>query len=103
MSAPAPSMFSSEARAMAERLGLRMGKPNLEVFAETLLDLASSDRNVVVVTSDSRGSGKLVPFGQALPRQLIEVGIAEQNLVGISAGLAAAGKKSFAVSPACFL
>jgi transketolase len=96
-------MFSPEARAVAERLGLAMGKPNLEVFAETLLDLARRDRNVVVVTSDSRGSGKLVPFGHALPRQLIEVGIAEQNLVGISAGLAAAGKKSFAVSPACFL
>jgi transketolase len=96
-------MFSPDARATAERLGLSLGKPNLEVFAETLLELARHDRNIVAVTSDSRGSGKLVPFGQALPRQLIEVGIAEQNLVGISAGLAAAGKKSFAVSPACFL
>ncbi len=55
------------------------------------------------MTSDSRGSGKLGPFGQALPQQIVEVGIAEQNLVGIAAGLAAAGKKSFAVSPACFL
>ena len=60
-------------------------------------------RQIVVVTSDSRGSGKLGPFGQALPKQIVEVGIAEQNLVGIAAGLAAAGKKSFAVSPACFL
>jgi transketolase len=103
MSAPTPSMFSPEARAVGERLGLSLGRPNLEVFAETLLELARHDRNIVAVTSDSRGSGKLVPFAQALPRQLIEVGIAEQNLVGISAGLAAAGKKSFAVSPACFL
>ena len=55
------------------------------------------------MTSDSRGSGKLGPFGQALPQQIVEVGIAEQNLVGIAAGLASAGKKSFAVSPACFL
>ncbi len=103
MSATAPSMFSPGARAVAKQLGLTLGRPNLEVFADTLLELASEDRNVVVVTSDSRGSGKLGPFGQALPLQLVEVGIAEQNLVGISAGLAAAGKKSFAVSPACFL
>lgn len=96
-------MFSPGARAVAKQLGLTLGRPNLEVFADTLLELASEDRNVVVVTSDSRGSGKLGPFGQALPLQLVEVGIAEQNLVGISAGLAAAGKKSFAVSPACFL
>jgi transketolase len=88
---------------MAEKLGLTMGRPNLEVFAETLLDLARSNRDIFVITSDSRGSGKLGPFGQQLPQQLIEVGIAEQNLVGIAAGLAAAGKKPFAVSPACFL
>jgi transketolase len=56
-----------------------------------------------VVTSDSRGSGKLVPFGQQLPYQLIEVGIAEQNLVGVCAGLSAAGKKVFGVSPSSFL
>jgi transketolase len=103
MSAPSPSMFTPEAKAVAERLGLRMGRPNLEEFADALLDLALADRNIVAVTSDSRGSGKLGPFGQALSRQLVEVGIAEQNLVGIAAGLAACGKKSFAVSPACFL
>ena len=80
-----------------------IGKPNLEVFAETLEALAREDRNVVAVTSDSRGSGKLAPFGQRLPKQIIEVGIAEQNLVGVAAGLASTGKKVFAVSPACFL
>jgi len=82
---------------------LELGKPNLKVFSETLIELAKKDKNIVVVTSDSRGSGKLVPFSEQLPDQIIEVGIAEQNLVGISAGLAAAGKKVFAVSPACFL
>lgn len=80
-----------------------LGRPNLEVFAETLLSLALEDRNILAVTSDSRGSGKLTTFAKELPQQLIEVGIAEQNLVGISAGLASAGKKVFAVSPACFL
>jgi transketolase len=96
-------MFSPAAKAMAERLGLRLGRPNLEVFAETLLELAQADRNILAVTSDSRGSGKLSPFGQSLPQQIIEVGIAEQNLVGVTAGLASAGKKAFGVSPACFL
>lgn len=103
MSAPAPSLFSPAAKAMAEKLGLKMGRANLDEFAATLLELAKADRKIVAVTSDSRGSGKLGPFGQALPKQLVEVGIAEQNLVGITAGLAACGKKSFGVSPACFL
>ncbi len=79
------------------------GAPNLEVFAQTLLNAAKKDRDILVVTSDSRGSGKLVPFGEQLPGQIVETGIAEQNLVGIAAGLASAGKKVFAVSPAGFL
>lgn len=83
--------------------GLKMGKANQEVFSETLMAMAANDRDVVVVTSDSRGSGKLVPFGHHYPAQIVEVGIAEQNLVGVAAGLASAGKKAFAVSPACFL
>ncbi|MBS1522421.1 MAG: transketolase family protein [Bacteroidetes bacterium] len=78
-------------------------KANLEVFAQTLEELAATDRDVVVVTSDSRGSGKLIGFGQNFPAQTVEIGIAEQNLVGVAAGLASAGKKTFAVSPACFL
>jgi transketolase len=82
---------------------MEAGKANLEVFAATLLRLAQADRDILVVTSDSRGSGKLGPFAQALPQQIVEIGIAEQNLVGVSAGLASAGKKVFAVSPACFL
>lgn len=103
MSASFPAMYSPEAVAMASKLGLKMGGANLDAFAATLQELAEADRNVVAVTSDSRGSGKLGPFGKALPRQIVEVGIAEQNLVGITAGLAACGKKSFGVSPACFL
>lgn len=86
-----------------EEKNLRMGKANQEVFSETLQALAETDRDIIAVTSDSRGSGKLVPFGQKYPNQIVEVGIAEQNLVGVAAGLASAGKKTFAVSPACFL
>jgi len=96
-------MYSGPAMLRAAELGLTLGRPNQDVFAETLLALARQDPGIVVVTSDSRGSGKLGPYGQALPRQIVEVGIAEQNLVGIAAGLSQTGKSVFAVSPACFL
>ena len=89
---------------MAEQINTNLSyKANLEVFSETLQRLAVDDQQIVVVTSDSRGSGKLVPFGKKFPEQHVEVGIAEQNLVGVAAGLASCGKKVFAVSPACFL
>ena len=78
-------------------------KANLEIFAEILLSLAKKDKDIIVVTSDSRGSGKLTNFGKELPDQIIEVGIAEQNLVAICAGLSAVGKKVFGVSPSSFL
>jgi transketolase len=103
MSAPAAELFTPAAKMMAEQLGLRLGRANLEEFADTLQAQAAEDRNIVVVTSDSRGSGKLGPYGKALPNQIVEVGIAEQNLVGITAGLAACGKRAFGVSPSCFL
>lgn len=82
---------------------LSMGNTNLDVFAQTLMGLAEHDRDILVVTSDSRGSGRVTPFAVKFPEQIVEIGIAEQNLVGVSAGLASAGKKVFAVSPACFL
>jgi transketolase len=88
---------------MAEQINTNNYKANLEIFSETLQRLAVDDKNIVAVTSDSRGSGKLVPFGKKFPEQMVEVGIAEQNLVGVAAGLASCGKKVFAVSPACFL
>src|SRR5690348_16074031 len=103
VSAPAPSMYSPAAKEIAQQLGLKMGKPKLEAFADALMTLAKENRNIIAVTSDSRGSGKLGPFGQAFPGQIVELGIAEQNLVGVAAGLASAGKTVFAVSPACFL
>jgi len=78
-------------------------QPNQDVFSEILQRLAETDKDILAVTSDSRGSGKLVPFGKKFPSQIVEVGIAEQNLVGVAAGLASCGKKVFAVSPACFL
>ena len=64
---------------------------------------AGSDRDIVVLCSYSRGSAAMTPFAETYPEQFVETGIAEQNLVSISAGMAKAGKKPYAASPACFL
>jgi transketolase len=82
---------------------LSMGKANLDFLADTLIDLAKNNRDILIATSDSRGSGRVTPFAEHYPQQIVEIGIAEQNLVGVCAGLASAGKKVFAISPACFL
>ncbi|AGC68057.1 putative transketolase C-terminal section [Thermoclostridium stercorarium subsp. stercorarium DSM 8532] len=76
---------------------------NRQVVCETLMELAKEDRDIVVLCSDSRGSASMKPFAEKYPGQFIEVGIAEQNIVGIAAGLAASGKKPFVASLACFL
>lgn len=77
--------------------------PDRQAICEVLMEKAKEDKDIVVLCSDSRGSASFTPFAEAYPDQFIEVGIAEQNLVGISAGLAKCGKKPFAASPACFL
>jgi len=74
-----------------------------KAFTETLLELAKRDKDIVAVTSDARGSVTLDGFAIQLPGQFIEVGIAEQNSVGIGAGLAVCGKKVFVCGPASFL
>ena len=77
--------------------------PNRQAICDVLMEKAKTDKDSVVLCSDSRGSASLTPFANAYPEQFVEVGIAEQDLVSISAGLAKCGKKSFAASPACFL
>ena len=79
------------------------GRANLEVFAEIVEELAAADPSLLVVTSDSRGSAKLSAFASRMPNRIVEVGIAEQNLVGVAAGLVAGGRTVIAVSPASFL
>ena len=76
---------------------------NRAVMCEVLKEAAARDRDVVVLCSDSRGSASLTSFAEQFPDQFVEVGIAEQNLVSIAAGLASCGKKAFAASPASFL
>ena len=77
--------------------------PNRQAICETLMARAETDRDIVALCSDSRGSASMTPFFNAFPEQSVEVGIAEQNLVSIAAGLAACGKKPFAFSPASFI
>lgn len=82
---------------------LEMGITNLECMAAVLIAQAENNPDLLLVTSDSRGSGKVTAFGQKFPKQIIEIGIAEQNSVGMSAGLASCGKKVFTISPGSFL
>lgn len=77
--------------------------PNRQAICEVLMEKAKEDKDIVVLCSDSRGSASLAPYAEAFPEQFVEVGIAEQNLVSIAAGLARCGKKAFAASPACFV
>ena len=77
--------------------------PNRQVICETLMEHAATDKDIVVLCSDSRGSASMTPFSKEFPEQFVETGIAEQDLVSISAGLAKCGKKPYAASPACFL
>lgn len=77
--------------------------PNRKAICDVLLKEAETDKDIIVLCSDSRGSASLAPFAEAYPEQFVEMGIAEQDLVSVSAGLAHCGKKAFAASPACFL
>ncbi|PWJ47149.1 transketolase family protein [Faecalicatena contorta] len=76
---------------------------NKQVICEVLMEAAKTDKDIVALCSDSRGSASFAPFADEFPDQFLETGIAEQNLVSISAGLARCGKKAYSVSPACFL
>lgn len=73
-----------------------------KAFTDTLLEMARTDKDIVAVTTDARGSVTLGDFAKELPEQFVECGIAEQNAVGISAGLAHSGKKAYVCGPACF-
>ena len=65
--------------------------------------LAEADPRIVAVVNDSVGSSKLGPFQERFPERLVNVGIAEQDMVGVGAGLANGGKIPFVSAAACFL
>ena len=76
---------------------------NKQVINDVLLAESAKDKDIIVLCSDSRGSAGMKSYAEQRPEQFVEIGIAEQNLVSIAAGLASCGKKPFAVSPASFL
>lgn len=76
---------------------------NKQVICDVLIEEGKKDKDIIALCSDSRGSASFTAFANELPQQFVETGIAEQNLVSISAGLAKCGKKPYAASPACFL
>ena len=76
---------------------------NRQIICDVLMENAAKDRDIVALCSDSRGSASMTPFFKEFPEQSVEAGIAEQDLVGMAAGLAKCGKKPYAFSPACFI
>ena len=77
---------------------------NRKVICDVLIEKAAAgDRDIVALCSDSRGSAAMTPFFEQFPDQSVEAGIAEQDLVGMAAGLAKCGKKAYAFSPASFI
>jgi transketolase len=74
-----------------------------DAWVSALVDLAEADERIVAVVNDSVGSSKLGPFQDRFPERLVNVGIAEQDMVGVGAGLANGGKVPFVSAAACFL
>lgn len=74
-----------------------------DAFEDTLRELASQDSRIVAVVNDSVGSSKLTQFGKTYPKRLVNVGIAEQNMIGVGAGLANGGLIPFVCGATPFL
>jgi len=74
-----------------------------KAFASTLEDIARGDPRVVALSNDSVSSAKLSHFAEVFPDRLFNVGIAEQNMVGMASGMANGGKIPFVAAAACFL
>ena len=74
-----------------------------DAYGEALLELGAANRDVVVVGADTTGSLKSGVFGAKYPERFFNVGIAEQNLVSIAAGLALAGKIAYSGTYAIFV
>jgi len=77
-------------------------KSTRDGFGEALLELAKKDKNIVVVDANLKTSLRVSSFAEYCPERFIEVGVAEQNMIGVAAGLALSGKTVFTTSFACF-
>ncbi|MDP5279801.1 transketolase C-terminal domain-containing protein [Sphingomonas sp. DG1-23] len=74
-----------------------------DAYVRAVEELAAEDSRIVAVVNDSVGSSKLGKFRERFPNRLINVGIAEQNMVSVGAGLANGGKIPFVSGAGCFL
>jgi transketolase len=74
-----------------------------DAYVRTVEELAVADDRIVAVVNDSVGSSKLGKFRDRFPDRLVNVGIAEQNMIGVGAGLANGGKVPFVSGASCFL
>ncbi len=77
-------------------------EPTRSGYGEGVVELGQENQNVVVLTADLRDSTKVGEFAKMFPERFVECGVAEQNMMGIAAGLALAGKVSFVSSYATF-
>ncbi len=76
-------------------------KENRTAFINTLIELANTDKNIWLLTADM-GFGLVEPFAEKFPERYINVGVAEQNMIGVATGLALEGKRVFCYSIANF-
>ena len=103
----APSKEQTEA-ALAELAageevrGMAVKKATRDAYGETLVELGRVNPNIVVLDADLSASAKTAGFAKAFPERFVQIGIAEQDLIGTAAGLAAAGKIPFASTFAVF-
>ncbi|HLC99984.1 MAG TPA: transketolase family protein [Patescibacteria group bacterium] len=88
-----PKIFDKDVEQVPTRFG----------YGEGLVELGKTNPNVVVLTGDLAGSTRVDGFAKAFPDRFIEVGVAEQNMMGIAAGLALEGKIPFISSYAVFM
>lgn len=79
-----------------------MAKATREAYGQALVEIGAKDKNIVVLDADLSKSTKTADFKAKYPERFFNVGIAEQNLISVGAGLAASGKKPFVSSFAMF-
>lgn len=78
-------------------------KASRQAFGEMLAELGGTHGDVVVLDADLAKSTKSELFAKRFPERFFEMGIAEQNMVGVAAGLGSSGKNAFCCSFACFV
>ncbi len=87
-----PKLFNDD----VEQVPIRKG------FGEGLLKAGEADKNVVALCADLTESTQMIFFAEKFPERFVEIGVAEQNLVTVSSGMAAMGKIPFCSSYAMF-